>query len=393
MSSSQSNFDIENIVDRYTTFQKIFREYVHECRQEYTVSRALCINCVRRLEASRGFPHKMIPTECMCSDIPPYVSEQCVHCSAIKEEIVFLKNEIRRSCTTYGIEVAETLETNPLFSETIEKLVLRIEILEQVLLRQFIDTETAARNKQHQDDIDDVPDDVSELSEELAVDASEFETNENETEPEQTEYAKEEEEVTEESDQEEDDDEDETQVQSMNDDMDISTEDPGPCNNTTDTIKMTKGLLLKHIDFNKISGLSTVRQPIENSDARKFNYEPFAEIDATLHLNNGCPLSFNNEFTIFGDYYTYFDEASSHIHVTIPTPQPDPDTDTNDDEVASITRGIEQMNNADTMRSREGETRVESSSNEVDSVNSERENRKRPRPESPELWLYDGSMV
>jgi hypothetical protein len=327
----------------------------------------------------------------MCSDIPSYVSEQCVHCAAIKEEIVFLKNEIRRSCTTYGIEVAETLETNPLFSETIEKLVLRIEILEQVLLRQLIDTETAARNGQQQDDVDDVPDDVSELSEEPAVDehASESETDEDETEPnEEEDTAKEEGEVTEESyqeDQEENEDEDETQVQYVTDDMDISTEDP--CNNITNAIKMAKGLLLKHIDFNKISRPPMVRQHIENSDARKFNYDPFAEIDATLHLNNDCPLSFNNEFAIFGDHYTYFDDASSHIHVTIPTPQPDHDTDTNDDEVASITRGIEQMNHADTMRS------PERSSNEVDSVNSERENRKRPRPESPELWLYDGSMV
>ena len=223
-SSSQSNFVIENIVrtpyakqargvrglssndnvNRYTTFQQIFREYNHTCRQEYTVSRALCVYCFHRLEASRGFPKKMIPAKCVCLDIPSYVSEQCVHCDAIKEEIVFLKNEIRRSCTTYGIEVAETLETNPLFGQTIDKLVLRIEILEQVLLRQLIDTETAARKEQQQDD---VPDDVSDLSEEPAAEKEETAKEEGE-----------------------DQEDDETQIQSMNDDMDISVEDV--CNNT-----------------------------------------------------------------------------------------------------------------------------------------------------------------
>jgi hypothetical protein len=43
----------------------------------------------------------------------------------------------------YGIEVAETLEMNPLFLQTIEKLVFRVQVLEQVLLRQLINTETA----------------------------------------------------------------------------------------------------------------------------------------------------------------------------------------------------------------------------------------------------------
>ena len=165
--TTQSNFNIENIVHRCATSQQLFQEYTHECRQEYTIAYALCVNCTHRLEVSRGIHKKPAPTECYCDDIPPYVSEQCIHCAAIKEEIVFLKNEIRRSCATYGIEVAETLETNPLFGETIEKLVFRIEILEQILLRQLIDAETAARKQPPADEDEDeaANDDATTVSE------------------------------------------------------------------------------------------------------------------------------------------------------------------------------------------------------------------------------------
>ena len=86
-------------------------------------------------------------------------------------------------------------------------------------------------------------------------------------------------------------------------------------------------------------------------------------------------MEFDNEYTIFGsESYSYAYDASLQIHVTIPQPQPEPDTETNDDEVDSITRGILQMNRAETES-------IDSSS------------KKRKRPESPELWLYDGNMV
>jgi len=277
MSSSQSNFVIENIVNRYTTFQQIFREYNHKCRQEYTVSRALCVYCFHRLEASRGFPKKMIPAKCVCLDIPSYVSEQCVHCAEIKEEIVFIKNEIRRTSTTYGIEVAETLETNPLFGQTIDKLVLRIEILEQVLLRQLIDTETAARKEQFENN----EDNVSELSEE-------------------PELAR-------------------------------TPESEGVQESSRDDLSSKKD-------------------------------------DEEVH-------QVSDDETIFScDYVRTHTLSASQIHVNIPQPTPEPDTESVDDEIESITRVIEQINVNDT---------------ENESVNS----RKRPRPESPELWLYDGSMA
>jgi hypothetical protein len=129
-----------------------------------------------RVEVSHGVQMKPVPNECHCCDIPPHVSVQCVHCAEIKEEIVFLKNEIRRSCMSYGLEVAETLETNPLFGETVDKLVFRAHMLENVLLAQIADPENRTAHKDNATPpepvsveepykvYDDVPDDVSELS-------------------------------------------------------------------------------------------------------------------------------------------------------------------------------------------------------------------------------------
>lgn len=148
--SSQSNFNVENIIGRDSTIHQVFQEFSHICRNEYTVSRALCMNCLRA-EECRFISRNSIPIKCTCEEIPSYVSEQCIHCAEIKEEITFLKNEIRRTSTMYGIEVAETLEMNPLFLQTIEKLVFRVQVLEQVLLRQLINTETAERNAQADD--------------------------------------------------------------------------------------------------------------------------------------------------------------------------------------------------------------------------------------------------
>jgi hypothetical protein len=148
--SAQTNFNIENIIGRHPTSQQVFQEFSHVCRKEYTVTRALCMNCLC-IEESRFTSRNPIPINCTCEEIPPYVSEQCIHCAVIKEEITFLKNEIRRISTMYGIEVAETLEMNPLFLQTIEKLVFRVQLLEQVILRQMIRTETAERNDRDDD--------------------------------------------------------------------------------------------------------------------------------------------------------------------------------------------------------------------------------------------------
>jgi hypothetical protein len=148
--SSQSNFNVENIIGRDSTIHQVFQEFSHICRNEYTVSRALCMSCLRA-EECRFISRNQIPTKCTCEEIPAYVTEQCIHCAEIKEEITFLKNEIRRTSTMYGIEVAETLEMNPLFLQTIEKLVFRVQVLEQVLLHQLIRTETAECNAQADD--------------------------------------------------------------------------------------------------------------------------------------------------------------------------------------------------------------------------------------------------
>ena len=148
--SAQTNFNIENIIGRHPTSQQVFQEFSHVCRKEYTVTRALCMNCLC-IEESRFTSRNPIPVNCTCEEIPAYVSEQCIHCAVIKEEITFLKNEIRRISTMYGIEVAETLEMNPLFLQTIEKLVFRVQLLEQVILRQMIRTETAERNDRDDD--------------------------------------------------------------------------------------------------------------------------------------------------------------------------------------------------------------------------------------------------
>ena len=175
--SAQTNFNIENIIGRHPTSQQVFQEFSHVCCKEYTVTRALCMNCLC-IEESRFTSRNPIPINCTCEEIPPYVSEQCIHCAAIKEEITFLKNEIRRISTMYGIEVAETLEMNPLFLQTIEKLVFRVQLLEQVILRQLIRTETAERN--HRDDDVSMSEDstiVDDNNDEDAMDADDEDNN------------------------------------------------------------------------------------------------------------------------------------------------------------------------------------------------------------------------
>jgi hypothetical protein len=83
-----------------------------------------------------------------------------------------MKNEIRRAGLNYGIEVAETLETNPLFEVTIERFVLRIQMMEQILLRQQIE-----RGNVRNDDEDEVS--------EMSVSINEQDENEQEYENEQ----------------------------------------------------------------------------------------------------------------------------------------------------------------------------------------------------------------
>jgi hypothetical protein len=148
-----------------------------------------------RVEVSHGVQMKPVPNECHCCDIPPHVSVQCVHCAEIKEEIVFLKNEIRRSCMSYGLEVAETLETNPLFGETVDKLVFRAHMLENVLLAQITDPENRTADEDNATPTepvsmeepykvyDDVPDDVSELSYEEEEEEEEEEEQEEDNAP------------------------------------------------------------------------------------------------------------------------------------------------------------------------------------------------------------------
>ena len=265
--SAQTNFNIENMIGRHPTSQQVFQEFSHVCRKEYTVTRALCMNCLC-IEESRFTSRNPIPINCTCEEIPPYVSEQCIHCAAIKEEITFLKNEIRRISTMYGIEVAETLEMNPLFLQTIEKLVFRVQLLEQVILRQLIRTETAERN--------DRDDDVS-MSEDSTI---------------------------------VDDNNDEDAMDTLSYDG-----NPSPDNHRTPTFVPHSGVLPDDEDNN-------------DEDAMDADDED------------------DNE-------------------------QPDTDDDA---EIDSITRN---MNKIDI-------TETESLDNG---------NRKRKRPESPELWLYDGSMV
>jgi hypothetical protein len=305
--TTQSNFNVENIVGRYTTSRQVFQEYAHICRNEYKVTRALCKNCLFRLEETRGISHKPIPKECVCDDIPPHITEKCIQCEEIKEEISFLKNEIRRTSVVYGIEVAETLEMNPLFLETIEKLVFRVEILEQVLLRQWIDMETATRLNQ-----DNTPDDVSELSEEYIL--------------------------------EEDDDLDEIET------CDIEQEEGEEPDEIDDMEK----------------DLSPNRANVMNM-ANGFIQKPDLNIPINIQEYTERPMKFKSDTN-----YCFNGMSVNYLHVTLPQPQFEPET--NDDEIDSITRHISRMDIVD---------------EEIDDT----DNKKRKRPDSPELWLYDGNMV
>jgi hypothetical protein len=82
-----------------------------------------------------------------------------------------MKNEIRRAGLNYGIEVAETLETNPLFGVTIERFVLRIQMMEQILLRQQIERGNVRDNDE---------DEVSEMS--VSINEEDGDQDENEKE-------------------------------------------------------------------------------------------------------------------------------------------------------------------------------------------------------------------
>jgi hypothetical protein len=88
-----------------------------------------------------------------------------------------MKNEIRRAGLNYGIEVAETLETNPLFEVTIERFVLRIQMMEQILLRQQIE-----RGNVRDNDEDEVSEMSVSINEEHDDQEDENEEDENEQE-------------------------------------------------------------------------------------------------------------------------------------------------------------------------------------------------------------------
>jgi hypothetical protein len=163
---SSPSFNIENMVDRQSSYAKILCEYSHVCSLQYKVEYPLCQTCIRRLE-TRGNS----PNECTCGE-SKYITEHCAKCSEIKEEIQFLRNEIRRSCTNYGIEVAESLETSPLFEQSIDRLVLRIQLLEQVLLYQHIERERKNEHRPEPHVVSDAKEDGEYVSEEETNDVA-----------------------------------------------------------------------------------------------------------------------------------------------------------------------------------------------------------------------------
>ena len=171
---SSSTFSIEDYVSRRNTYREIHNEYAHECVMEYKTERPTCPHCMHQLETQVYSLQTNFKTNtvCTCAEYTCYVSEHCKRCSLIKDEISFMKNEIRRAGLNYGIEVAETLETNPLFEVTIERFVLRIQMMEQILLRQQIE-----RGNVRNDDEDEVS--------EMSVSINEQDENEQEYENEQ----------------------------------------------------------------------------------------------------------------------------------------------------------------------------------------------------------------
>jgi hypothetical protein len=162
---AKASFRNEKFVSRRNTYADICAEYAHNCVMEYKVERPVCPHCLNRLETnalrSTLSQNMKSSSECTCCEYTSFVLEHCNRCSSIKEEVQFLRNEIRRTSLNYGLEVAETLEINPLFEQSIEKLVLRIQMLEQVLLRQQIDNATE-REHLSSSELDD--DDISQIS-------------------------------------------------------------------------------------------------------------------------------------------------------------------------------------------------------------------------------------
>lgn len=307
-SNTHHKFNLEDIATRQSQYQFIVREYTHRCRMEYSVTRALCDNCIHRIEISRGVQMKLVPNECNCCDITPHVSEQCYRCSEIKEEIVFLKNEIRRAGINYGIEVAETLEPNPLFRETIDKLVLRIQMLDQVLLRQLIDTETVNRRKAEPGN------NAESTDEDNAADSDD--------------------------------------VSVLDDISEISFDTELPENYHANLHSPTTPANVNIISMG-------------DSDDETEN-DPYMFTPKNIHNENIRKIVIPNS----SDPTNKMFATQNKLYVNIPQPQPEKE-EKDDDDVASLIHEIVQV----------------AVSSELDIEVGE----KRKRPDSPELWLYDGT--
>jgi hypothetical protein len=157
---AQSRFSMESFVSKTPMFAEVEQEYAHVCKMEQLTKYPTCVACLTRTEHEfhkRAFWQPR--DECTCDELPSHTHEECKDCVAIADEIQFVRNEIVRLCTSYGIEVAQTLEINPLFSQSIERLVVRVRVMEQLLLRQQIH-----RNTGHVSDAESESDNMSELT-------------------------------------------------------------------------------------------------------------------------------------------------------------------------------------------------------------------------------------
>jgi hypothetical protein len=235
MSARNTTSNLERMVTRTPLFATYYTEFKHTCKMEYCVERLTCDWCMSRIEQGlNSYAKPKLNGDCVCALLPSKISENCIRCGDIKEEIQFIRSEIIRTCTNYGIEVAQTLETNPLFPETIEKMALSITVLEHILRRQEIHRELDAENDYDEDisldDSDsDTDDNVSELSFEDEIpenhDAnSEYDTEHAEIHPEVVRTIISDEEENEEEEDNEDDEQSQSYVDMfVDDDIDLQS--------------------------------------------------------------------------------------------------------------------------------------------------------------------------
>jgi hypothetical protein len=124
-----SRNNIHSIVQGYIT------EYTHECEMVARENRPVCEPCLYQTEMA--FTHMgRCRARCHCDTLVPTITMECIKCTEIKEEIQFIRSEIVRASTNYGIEVAASLVQNPLFSQTIGRMVVRARVLENILMHQ-----------------------------------------------------------------------------------------------------------------------------------------------------------------------------------------------------------------------------------------------------------------